>query len=213
MTLSLHQGWLEPMLTVLQDPLTNAGLVGNVQRRVSDNGIDHAGIYVDGTGKLVHQQALPQNGVNPCPGICGDGRVLFDTPQVFLMLQVVLTKVLSTGGRTSICVMKVRRLGLDICMAFGSVVRHHVSLSRDRSSLQNERNSRLVQARWRIRVKWEMTQVWVKELQRQAFRHNAESGRRFGAKSFEYAARCRRRLERKRLDARRGALDSLARPP
>jgi GT2 family glycosyltransferase len=156
-------GWLEPMLAVLQDPLTNAGLVGNVQKRVSDNGIDHVGVYVDATGKLVHQQALPKTGLTHARVFAVTGACCLIRRNVFDAAGGFDESFVNGGEDIDLC-MKVRRLGLDIYMAFGSVVRHHVSLSRDRSSLQNERNSRLVQAKWRILIKREMMQVWVKDL-------------------------------------------------
>jgi GT2 family glycosyltransferase len=46
--LVLSPGWLPPMLSALSRP--RVGLVGNVQRRVSDGTIEHAGVAVDRNG-------------------------------------------------------------------------------------------------------------------------------------------------------------------
>ena len=52
-------GWLEPTLAVLQNQQCSAGVVGNVQTRVADGALDHAGVQVAALGKLVHVRELP----------------------------------------------------------------------------------------------------------------------------------------------------------
>ncbi len=42
--LLLTRGWLEPMLAVIHRSWLNAGVVGNVQLRVVDGSLDHAGV-------------------------------------------------------------------------------------------------------------------------------------------------------------------------
>jgi GT2 family glycosyltransferase len=56
--LVLSPGWLPPMLAALRAPRT--GLVGNVQRRVADGALDHAGIAVDAAAKIAHVRTLPR---------------------------------------------------------------------------------------------------------------------------------------------------------
>ena len=60
--------------------------------------------------------------------------------------------------------LKVKAQGLHIYMAYHSVVQHHVSLSRSGTSLQNERNSRLLFQKWRPQIKREAAQVWQQGL-------------------------------------------------
>ena len=58
--LILNPGWLEPMVEAMQGTYRwnneerKAGLVGNVQRRVESNLVDHAGIFIDTFGQPQH---------------------------------------------------------------------------------------------------------------------------------------------------------------
>ena len=60
--LIFEPGWLEPMLAVLESPVLNAGCVGNVQYRVADGALDHAGVRLSCTGQFEHIQSLPEGG-------------------------------------------------------------------------------------------------------------------------------------------------------
>ena len=51
-------GWLEPMLCAQQSPTLNAGLVGNVQYRVADGKLDHAGVLLNPNAQFGHIQTL-----------------------------------------------------------------------------------------------------------------------------------------------------------
>lgn len=157
-------GWLEPMLKVLGDPLLHAGLVGNVQRRVSDDTVDHAGFCVIGWGKLAHEPDLPQKGLSHARVFAVTGACCLIRREVFWAVGGFDENFVNGGEDIDLC-LKLKNNGFGIYMAYDSVVRHHVSLSRDRSSLQNERNSRLLQAKWRTQLKQEMVQVWLKQMQ------------------------------------------------
>ena len=76
--LLFEPGWLEPMLAVLESPVLNAGCVGNVQYRVADGALDHAGVRLSCTGQFEHIQRLPEIG----PGYA---RVLAVTGACLLM--------------------------------------------------------------------------------------------------------------------------------
>ncbi|MBE0436390.1 MAG: glycosyltransferase [Methylomicrobium sp.] len=119
-------GWLEPMLHLLLDSEVNIGIVGNVQRRVADGEIDHAGVKINPKAQFEHIQSTPTD--------------------------------------TSYAFFKVRKAGKAVVIAYESVIRHHVSLSRGVNSLQNERNSCLLFARWRDEIKKFLTQAWLTQL-------------------------------------------------
>jgi len=56
-------GGLEPMLEILKDKALGVGIVGNVQYRVVDGSLDHAGVAITPFGKIEHIQNLADN----CP--------------------------------------------------------------------------------------------------------------------------------------------------
>jgi hypothetical protein len=57
--------------------------------------------------------------------------------------------------------LKVRAIGKSIYVAPSSQILHHVSLSRSRVSLQNERNSQYLYSKWRKEIKLQLTKCWV----------------------------------------------------
>ena len=72
--LLLSPGWLEPMLAALNNPSLKAGVVGNVQTRVADGSLDHAGVQMAANGKLDHVQVWPpaacsRRGCLPLPAL------------------------------------------------------------------------------------------------------------------------------------------------
>ena len=153
-------GWLEPMLAVLRDPMLNAGLVGNLQHRVSDGGLDHAGVQLNANGQFEHVQVLP-------PVAAGYVKVLAVTGACVLVRKADFAAVGGFDERfvngcedIDLC-FKLRALGKSVVLATGSGVRHHVGLSRDRCTLQNERNSQYLFAKWRREIKHELGRVWM----------------------------------------------------
>jgi len=157
-------GWLEPMLAVLQNPQLGAGVVGNVQTRVADGALDHAGVQVAASGKLVHVRELPAGHVEHArlfavTGACCLVRLdVFDAVGGF-------DEVFINGSEDIDLCMKIKAKGQHVYMAYGSVVQHHVSLSREKSGQQNEINSRLLFAKWRKEFKAELASVWLRHLQ------------------------------------------------
>jgi hypothetical protein len=57
--------------------------------------------------------------------------------------------------------LKVRQSGKQIYVAPNSQILHHVSLSRSRTSLQNEKNSQYLYAKWRKKIKLKLTKSWI----------------------------------------------------
>ncbi len=161
--LILSPGWLEPMLAVLQNSQLGVGLVGNVQTRVADGALDHAGVHVTPLGQVDHVRVLPPSGVAHARVFAVTGACCLIRRDVFEALGGFDEAFVNGGEDIDLC-LKVKSRGLHIYMAYGSLVQHHVSLSRDRSSLQNEVNSRLLYQKWRPQLKQELAQVWQKGL-------------------------------------------------
>ena len=63
--LLFEPGWLEPILAVFDDSLLNAGIVGNLQYRVADKALDHAGVVLMPCGKFDHIREAPVSGSRP----------------------------------------------------------------------------------------------------------------------------------------------------
>jgi hypothetical protein len=57
--------------------------------------------------------------------------------------------------------LNIRYLGKQIYVAPKSQILHHVSLSRSRTSLQNEKNSQYLYAKWRKEIKLKLTKSWI----------------------------------------------------
>ena len=150
--LLLAPGWLEPMIHVLRHPGLNAGLVGNVQYRVDDGRLDHAGVRLNHQGQFEHVQALPVHGLGYQKSLALTGACLLIRNADFS----------STGGFDEgfvngcedydLC-FKIRKAGKQLFVATASAVRHHVSLSRAQRALQDSRNSQRLYAKWRNSIK------------------------------------------------------------
>lgn len=165
--LLLQAGWLPPMLDLLLLPHANAGVVGNVQRRVVDGATDHAGVALNAQGQLVHITAASA----PPPGASTRQATRLAVTGACMLLRTAdfwacggFDEQYRNGGEDMDMCFKLRERGLHACVALDSVVQHHVSLSRGRTSLNNERNSRLLFRRWRGLIKQELAAVWLHAL-------------------------------------------------
>ena len=161
-------GWLEPMLTLLEDPVLNAGVVGNLQRRVRDGGLDHAGICVTPQGKIEHIQVLPDAQLAYAKVFAVTGACCLIRKADFDRAGGFDEAFVNGGEDVDLC-LKVRQSGKGVYLATGSSVRHHVSLSRNRADPQNERNSRRLYSGWRKEIKAELARVWLPLLQQGEF--------------------------------------------
>ena len=153
-------GWLEPMLDALEAPGLNAGIVGNLQYRVLDGGLDHAGVVLTPRGQFDHVRKEPAFGEQA-------REVYVTTGACMLMRRADFEAV---GGFDDVFVngcedidlcLKIRAGGKKIYVAQTSKILHHVSLSRSRASLQNEKNSHYLYGKWRKEIKLQLTKNWV----------------------------------------------------
>lgn len=162
--LVFEPGWLEPMLTMISSVPLRAGVVGNVHYRVVDGQLDHAGVYLSQAGAFMHKRP------DPLPDRVIDKQIAV-TGACVLMRRALFDEVGGFDERfingcedIDLC-YKLRSLGLSILVSYESQIRHHVSLSRGKVSLQNERNSQMLFAKWRKEIKQDLAAVWLPLLQ------------------------------------------------
>lgn len=142
-------GWLEPMLRVLDDPALQAGVVGNVQFAVSGNELDHVGVDVNYRGQLDHIRRYDpaEAGLEHAERFAVTAACCMLRREVFDAVHGLDERYVNGCEDMDLC-FKVAARGLRHYVALTSVVRHHVSLTRSRASLQNERNSALLYREW-----------------------------------------------------------------
>jgi GT2 family glycosyltransferase len=154
--------WLEPMLALLEDSALLAGVIGNVQRAVNGGYIDHAGVDVNYRGQLDHIKIVTQAEAD-----AGSVQRYAVTAACCMLWREVFDAVGGLDERyvngcedMDLC-LKVTRLGLRHYVALRSVIHHHVSLTRSRASLQNERNSELLYREWGPELEARLAQRWL----------------------------------------------------
>ncbi len=158
--LELLPGWLEPMMEAL-DQDASLAIVGNVQRRVVDEAIDHAGIRFCANAKLEHIRELPspasirRQPLRFVPAVtaacCLVRREVFMAPRRDGIIpgQPGFRVSYKNGGEdVDLCLEQIQR-GYRVGVRLDSVVRHHVSASRGKARPHDEANSRNLFGYWR----------------------------------------------------------------
>jgi GT2 family glycosyltransferase/glycosyltransferase involved in cell wall biosynthesis len=158
--LVLPPGWLPPMLSALGRP--RVGLVGNVQLRVSDGAVDHAGVFVGHDGKVSHIQKLPLRARGTRTVFAVTAACCLVRRADFLVLGG-FDEAFMNGGEDIDFALKLRARGLRTLVCLDSVVRHHVSSSRGQASQRDERNSCRLFRQWREVVTNEAALAWARE--------------------------------------------------
>jgi GT2 family glycosyltransferase len=171
----LEPGWLEPMWDLLHR-IPRTGVVGNVQKRVSDGSFDHFGIGFDHKGKPFHH-------VHPKPTWPGrpwgiypavTGACLLIRRDLFLDVGGFDPAFRNGGEDVDLC-FKVRSRGLHCRTAYRSIIHHHVSASPGRN-LFHEANCRLLFHRWREEIISAAAPSWPRQyLRHQRIFHPTES--------------------------------------
>jgi len=161
--LILLTGWLEPMLAILFNPVLSVGIVGNIQTKVVDNSIDHAGIVLNHLAKFAHLKTIPETKE-------GFRRVFAVTGACLLLFKDDFNHVNGFDERfkngcedVDLC-LKLREQRKFSYVAHTSYIKHHVSLSRDATSLINEKNSQLLFSKWRFIILRELNLIWLRLL-------------------------------------------------
>jgi hypothetical protein len=150
-------------LVYLQDPLLNAGLVGNVQYRVADGVLDHAGVVLNASAQFVHTQTLAADAPAFNKALAVTGACVVLRKADFDAVGGLDENFVNGCEDIDLC-FKLRAAGKAIYVGNASRIRHHVSLSRKVNTLQNQRNSRTLFFKWRKEIKAELTAVWAKLL-------------------------------------------------
>ncbi len=157
--LEFNSEWLAPMLSILESPDLNAGIVGNTQLRISDDSIDHVGFELTPQGKFVHKHQLPDPPVRFSKVSAVTGACLAIRRSDYEAVGGFDEGFLNGGEDVDLC-FKVAALGKSIYVSQESSIKHHVALSRDLNDPQNEKNSRLLFQKWRPEIKNELCKVW-----------------------------------------------------
>jgi GT2 family glycosyltransferase len=161
----LSPGWLEPMMQAYRRLRhRRPGIVGNVQRRIGDGRIDHAGVYINSRAKPDHLsvepvQAFPQ--LEYCERTAATGACILVPAQVFREVGG-FDEVFLNGGEDMDLNFKVRAAGYRVFVANRSVIGHHVSASPGRNN-HHERNTRRVFEKWRDFLIREGARTWARE--------------------------------------------------
>lgn len=175
--LELLSGWLEPMLEALAEDRSIA-LIGNVQRRVDDDAIDHAGIRFRADAKLEHIRKMPSAGsvrrrpVRYVPAVTAACCLV--RRQEFLDTGGGFRQEFENGGEDVDLCLALADRGHRIAIALNSVVRHHVSASRGQARPHDEANSRRLFGRWRGEIINLCAKDWARTKLTQWRRSSAE---------------------------------------
>jgi hypothetical protein len=151
--------WLKPILSILESPVLNAGIVGNIQRRISDDSIDHVGFELTPQGKFIHKRQLPGSSSAYSKVSAVTGACLAIRKADFEAVGGFDEGFLNGGEDVDLC-FKIAALGKSIYVSHESQIKHHVALSRDLKSPQNEKNSHFLFQKWRPKIKNELSKVW-----------------------------------------------------
>ena len=163
--LVLPPGWLDPLLRGLRR--RRAALVGNVQRRVSDGALDHAGIGVSAAAKIAHVRRWPWPARGTRPAFAVTAACCLVRRAEFLELGG-FDEGFANGGEDVDLALRLRARGRRTLVCLDSVVGHHVSASRGPQSLRDEQNSRRLYQRWRGAIVDEAARAWARAAVRPA---------------------------------------------
>ncbi len=163
--LIFKSGWFEPMLDTLKSNELNAGIVGNVQFRVIDHALDHSGVVLTPRGHFDHVRTLNLESNMPYSVYAATGACLLMRKADF-ELHGGFDETFINGCEDIDLCLKFANSGQQIYVNPTSQIRHHVSLSRSRTTLQNERNSQYLYSKWRRQIKLQLSKNWIELLRK-----------------------------------------------
>jgi O-antigen biosynthesis protein len=161
--LLLDRGWLEPLLATAEELGEHCGVIGNLQFRVEDKSLDHAGVDVTREGKLRHLDHLPQLNQNldrGLPVLAVTAACCLVPREAFIAVQGFDEAFVNGGEDIDLC-LRLRALGHPPVICPRSQVLHHVSATRGKTSLSNERNSRLLYQRHHETLLARIASAWM----------------------------------------------------
>jgi GT2 family glycosyltransferase len=157
--LVFKDNWIEPMIELIEDPYLRAGIVGNVQFRVDNNQIDHAGVVLTEKGKIEHKKSKSDYSKLYESVFAVTGACFLIKKNDYLDIGGFDESFINGGEDIDLC-LSIKKLGKKVYVCTKSNVYHHVSLSRDLANIQNEKNSRTLFSKWRKEIKSELAKNW-----------------------------------------------------
>jgi GT2 family glycosyltransferase len=150
--------WLTPMLTILNTEDLKAGVVGNIQYKVVNHEIDHAGVALSYKSQFIHKTTF-DNDKPYSKELAVTGACMMIKKTDFDRVSGFSEEFVNGCEDLDLC-FKLKAAGLSIYLSHKSQIKHHVSLSRDLTNPQNELNSRLLLKKWRQLIKQELSLKW-----------------------------------------------------
>lgn len=158
--LIFKSGWLEPMLKILDAKSNNAGIVGNIQYRVDNQKIDHAGVEINARGQFSHIRDIPVGlGSNNFECLAVTGACVLIPKEEFVKVGGFDEVYINGCEDIDLC-YKLRSQGKRIYIATQSQIEHHISLSRKHATLQNHRNSQQLFSKWHNAIVKQLAARW-----------------------------------------------------
>jgi O-antigen biosynthesis protein len=146
--LVLMKGWFDPFHDTARNWRSDFGVFGNVQLRVDDNTVDHAGIELTQAGRFQHVKCLPES-LEPmeCPLMTGACMMLLR--EDFLKHGGFDTAYLNGVEDLELC-FQLLAAGKKNHVLPASIVGHHVSASRRTANQESRDVKNLVRlySRW-----------------------------------------------------------------
>lgn len=141
------KGWLGPLLKAFEKS-KSTGFVGNIQRRVDNNWIDHAGVYFLADGMPLHvaqnKTYTPMLRYLPVSAVTAACCVI--RAELFREFGGFDEKYLNGFEDTDLC-LRLKEAGYQHYVATRSTVLHHISSSPGRKAQENE-NRYLFAEKW-----------------------------------------------------------------
>ena len=160
--LVLTRRWLEPMLAAHRQLGSRVGVIGNVQRRVDDDLVDHSGVFINYKGKPEHKRSLRPGWIrwmNPIVRVAAvTGACALISRDLWEKLGGFDERFANGGEDVDFCFRVARERRLN-AVALRSVIRHHVSASPGRK-LRDEENSRRLAQKWRPELEQLALRQW-----------------------------------------------------
>lgn len=159
--LELLDGWLEPMLQAFEK-FENLGIIGNLQLNAKTGELDHAGQYIDWDTEIKHRRIPntrfpkydPYTKVHAITGACCAIR-----RKLFLSIGEFDEAFVNGCEDVDLC-FRLLRKGYKVFVSNRSVVKHWVSSTRGHTSLNNEKNFRLLQRKWEMEIRRFASYKW-----------------------------------------------------
>jgi len=156
--------WFEPMLEIFENPVLRAGIVGNVHVRIADGALDHAGIEFTLRAKFEHIRQDKLRTYEPhLQTFAITGACCLIRKDTLDRVDGLSEEFLNGCEDVDLC-LKISQLGLHSYVALNSIIGHHVSLTRGVDSLQNEKNSSILQKKWRNVLQCALSESWYSAL-------------------------------------------------